>query len=430
MDAVRNTDYERFLVYPNESIDKLTVNRAFERIFDEVEAKVGNCTLSLSAATQFSYGKARFSSLSTYAFDEPASTDEDYDHGMLTIAQLGDMSDRMSDDTCESLFAAPLSSDGSTSLPISSNRFWVKVDYMRSRFLFMPNGVNVITCSFDLGFNGLTSALSSSDIVDSDVVAPIRVSEYGDMLDVDSETYWNIEDFINDNNGVDGVPNPTDARNLMGMDGLTLGVPFMEAVDVTLRHNDCASTKYSAYKQSYIELCMSMKLSVKSLFDSDGGKFGKTTYEILDDSSETYGDVVVGNRGEIGRGTRLFTQRPTVMAQIGFYNNESNPSPLIGYDNGTSSESPTSVFSSHSRMSQKPLDEVDVDGCSVSPVNGCVLVKKVENVYDYDGNVVDNVVTLDVVMKFMAGSATDPEMDYAMNILNSRSRVQLAMIGV
>ena len=66
----------------------------------------------------------------------------------------------------------------------------------------------------------------------------------------------------------------------------------------------------------------------------------------------------------------------------------------------------------------------------VSPGNGSVLVKRAENIYDRDGNITDNIISIDIIMKFMAGSASDPEMEYAMKNLNSRSRVQLAMIGV
>jgi hypothetical protein len=214
---------------------------------------------------------------------------------------------------------------------------------------------------------------------------------------------------------------------------------------------------------------------------------------------------------EMSRKFRLFTQKPMTMAQIVFFNNESNPSLTFGFDNriedsvkylmaGTTGslvavkegdvvligedmysisigpyvqpqsvdeddhrrrveveynpysgpsvtpvaeyenmesapetaieEEVESSFSSHSRLSQKPLDEVEVDGEMVSPVNGSVIVKKVENRYDRVGNIVDNIVHLDIIMKFMAGSASDPEMEYALNNLNSRSRVQVALIGV
>jgi len=428
MNEILNSEYEKYLIYPNESIDKLTVNRTFERLFEAIDSKAKSSSLTVDTATVSSYGKAKFSSDTSYSFDKPDGDDSDYNSSMLNIAQLRDMSKRISNGSSESLYAAPVSSNGTQTLSVSGNRYWVKSDYMDSKFVFMPNGINTITCSFNIGFNGLAGAIGDDSIIDSDVISPLSLSSYGDTINIDKESYWNIEDFVNDNNGIDGLPDSTDVRNLIGMDGRSMDIPFMETVNVTLRHNNCSSTKYSAYRQSYIELCMSMKLSVKSLFER---KYGKRTYETITDSSSISGYAET-NIGEPNRKFRLFTQKPMVMAQIGFFNNESNPKPLFGFDNGinTNSEQLTSRFSSHSQLSQKPLDEVDIDGNMVSPLNGSVLVKRVDNIYDRDGNITDNIISIDIIMKFMAGSASDPEMEYAMKNLNSRSRVQLAMIGV
>ena len=428
MNEILNSEYEKYLIYPNESIDKLTVNRTFERLFEAIDSKAKSSSLTVDTATVSSYGKAKFSSDTSYSFDKPDGDDSDYNSSMLNIAQLRDMSKRISNGSSESLYAAPVSSNGTQTLSVSGNRYWVKSDYMDSKFVFMPNGINTITCSFNIGFNGLAGAIGDDSIIDSDVISPLSLSSYGDTINIDKESYWNIEDFVNDNNGIDGLPDSTDVRNLIGMDGRSMDIPFMETVNVTLRHNNCSSTKYSAYRQSYIELCMSMKLSVKSLFER---KYGKRTYETITDSSSISGYAET-NIGEPNRKFRLFTQKPMVMAQIGFFNNESNPKPLFGFDNGinTHSEPLTSRFSSHSQLSQKPLDEVDIDGNMVSPLNGSVLVKRVDNIYDRDGNITDNIISIDIIMKFMAGSASDPEMEYAMKNLNSRSRVQLAMIGV
>ena len=59
-----------------------------------------------------------------------------------------------------------------------------------------------------------------------------------------------------------------------------------------------------------------------------------------------------------------------------------------------------------------------------------MIVRKIENKFDSKGNIIDNLIYFDVILKFMAGSASDPEMDFAMRLMNSRSRVQFAMIGV
>lgn len=421
MDSTLTEKYKRYLVYPNESIDKLTVNRTFERIFDEIETKSKTASLNVSSATETSYGTARFSVSGEYSFDGPVGeNDTEYSTSMLTIPQMKNLSERLSDGTSDFFFVAP-TSEGET---IEDNLFWARAQYMDSKFTFMPNGVNVLTCSFNLGFNGLSPALGGHDIARSDIISPISLSGYDTSIDIDDESRWNIMDFINDNSMEVGESDITVVRKLYNLDGCNANMPFMESLGVTLRHNRCSSTEDSAYNQSYVEICMSTKISVKSLFTL---KYGRNVYETIDSESNVV-DMEGRNDSEIGRKPRLFTQKPIVMAQIGFFNNDSKPPLLFGLEDMTGEKQP--IFASNYRLSQKPVDEIMVDGNAVSPVDGCVIMKGVENLYDASGNIVDNLVYLDIVMKFMAGSATDPEMEYALNTLNSCSRIQVAMIGV
>lgn len=416
---------ERYAVYPNESIDKTTVNRPLERLFEDIESKTGQMELEVKAATEKSYGKARFSASEEYSFE--GSEDEDYNGAMLKISQLSDMSRRMSFNGSESMFVAPTSVDGTSTTEISSNAFWVKADYMDSRFIFMPNGVNVVTCSFDIGFNGLDGALGGEGIAYSDIVRPVSLSSYDDVVNIDGESLWNIEDYINEN--PDALPDINDVSNLEKLDGMGLAIPFVETVGVTLRHNKCGFTKYSAYTQSYVEVCMSMNLSVKSLYSA---KYDINSYATVDDSSMVY-ESAETKTGEPPRKMRLFTQKPMTMAQIGFFNNQSNPKLIFGFDNhldDVPEAEKTSLFHTYCQISQKPLDEAESEGNMISPLNGSVIVKDVSNVYDRDGNIVDNIVRMDIIMKFMAGSPSDPNMEYALKQLNTRSRVQLSMIGV
>lgn len=424
MGIISNSNYEKYLVYPNESIDKLTVNRTFERLFEDIDAKTSSASLTLDDATEKSYGKAKFSSLNGYSFEEPSSVSEktEYENSMLSIGQLKDMSDRMVDGSYNAVYVAPLSG----SLPITDNLYWVRSKYMDSKFLYMPNGINMVSCSFELGFNGISKALSADDIATEDVVSPVSLSSYTNQIYVDQESEFNVEDYINDDFS-SGGSHSFEIQNILNMDGRNMEIPFVTDAKVTLRHNSCDFSKYSAYRQSYIEICMSVKIGLKSLYDM---KYGHREYELENEDSEITDSVSVEHAdGEMKRKYRLFTQKPMVMAQIGFYNNDSSPKPLFGFDDVLSGGD-MSDFSSHNRLSQKPLDEILVDDIPISPVNGCVFVKKMENEYDQDGNIVDNIVHLDVVMKFMAGSAADPELEYALNTFNSRSKVQVVMIGV
>lgn len=426
---ILNSRYEKYLVYPNESIDKLTVNRTFERLFEDIDKKISSSSLRLDTATDRSYGKAKFSSLSCYHFDdfhENQDDTEEYENSMLTIGHLKDMADRMVNESYNAIYVAPTSYDNEDDdvRTISENLYWIRSKYMDSKFLYMPNGVNIVSCSFEIGFNGISKALSAENIATNDIISPVIISSYTNNILVDQETKFNVEDYINDDSEIDGS-HSYEMLNMLNMDGHSMNIPFISNANVTLRHNKCEFNEYSSYRQSYIEVCMSMKIGLKSLYTL---KYGNREYELEDDDSNIkYSEKYVVDK--MNRKYRIFTQTPMVMAQIAFYNNESCPKPLFGFDDVPSGGS-KSDFSSHNTFSQNPVDEILIDNIAVSPVNGCVFVKKIDNEYDQDGNIIDNIVNLDIVMKFMAGSASDPELEYALNNLNSRSKVQLAMIGV
>ena len=425
MESIQNRAYDRYLVYPNESIDKLTVNRTFERLFEDIDARTSSSGLALNAATQKSYGKAKFSAAGGYSFEDTAESD--YSGSMLRIGHLKDMTDRMVDGIYDAAYAAPLSSNGSGQMPLVNNRYWVRSKYMDSKFIFMPNGINIVTCSFELGFNGISKALGVPNVASEDVISPVPLTSYSNQIDVDSESVLNVNDYISDEHSTTHGNYATQAMNILNMDGRTMKIPFIDSVNTTLRHNRCGFGKRSTYRQSYVELCMSVGISLKSLYEA---KYGLRSYSLVDEDSH----VVSSAENSIGPADRqrFFTQSPMVMAQLGFYNNDSAPRPLFGYDDhllpGTGTR--VSEFSPHNRLSQKPVDSVPAEGGDISPLNGGVFVKNVENVYDRSGNIIDNVLRMDVVMKYMAGSAADPELEYAMDRLNSRSKVQFVMMGV
>lgn len=423
--TISNSEYEKYLVYPNETIDKLTVNRTFKRLFDAIDDKASSSELVLDEATETSYGTAKFSPSAEYLFEKPSEGDFDYEKSMLNIGQLYNLSKRMTESAENSFLVSPTSGSGDDR-PISDVRYWIKSSYADSRFTFMPNGVNIVTCCFDIGFDGISNTLGI-DSVDKDVVVPVKVESYPTMIDIDRDSHLNINDYISEMTAESpDTFDPNGVRCLERMDGKDMNVPFLIPMKATMRHNLCKYDKYSAYRQSYVEVCMSSSISIKALFDS---KFGQNDYQLFDADTDSIKEEY-DTTTRCDRKPRLFTQKPMVMGQICFYNSESNPSPLFGYDNGTSGEPLTSTFSSHNRISQKPLYDIDNEGVTVSPVNGTVLIRKVENKFDGSGNIVDNIIHFDVLFKFMAGSASDPEMDYAMRMMNSRSRVQFAMIGV
>ena len=261
MESPKDISAERYFLHPNEPIDKLTVNRAFERMFEDIDSISAPSKPSLPDATEDTYGKARFSGQDAYEFSYPVSgsgesTEEyqarisDYENGMLRIGQLDDMSRRISGKFSDSFFMAP--SGETVDGEISGTKYWLRSEYSRTKFSFLPNGVNIVACSFDVGFNGLSMALGVDDLARRDVTTPISLSSYDDTVSMDRESVLNVEDFISDWTSIEAsCRNDGDMiRTVYSLDGATVSVPFVEPLSVLVRHNRCPSRKYSSYMRS------------------------------------------------------------------------------------------------------------------------------------------------------------------------------------
>lgn len=438
MDFSSPQKHERYLIYPNESIDKLTVNRTFERMFEDIDKKEQNPVLSVSTATEKTYGTVKFSSLTSYQFDDENlnSTEKlSYKNNALTIDLLKDYSSAIEDSVTDSILFSPVSSDSSSvSADLSSMTYWIKMDYIDSNFIFSPNGNLIVNCSFDVGINNIPLTFGTNAVLSGDVISPVAVNGYENYINITKEDFFNFTDYINDNElreSSERFPNIDNVIHLMDFDGKKFKVPFVNDMNATLKHNVCNWTTYSSFKQSYVEIHYSSEISLKELYNS---KYNIRKYNLYADSKNVSGEEI--KTSSMRHNEQFYTQNPIIMGQVGFYNNESNVKPVFGFDNTLSScsigdiSSIRSEFEDYNTITQKELSVVTVNGSNISPVNGNVIIKKYSNKYDSDGNITDNVVYFDIVMKFMVGSASDPRMVHGLQNINSKAKVQFAMIGV
>lgn len=424
--------FERYIIYPNESIDKLTVNRPFQRIYEDIEDIANNSELRLVEATEKVYGKAKFTKSTEFYFDEekvPESERDDYENAMTTVGVLSKYINTLSDSEHNTTYTAPLCSSETNGdkLTVATNKYWIKNDYCNIDFSYMPNGVTGITGTFDIGFNNIPATFGSNEPLSSNILSPVIVSGCDYYINITEEDIMNLTDYVNYN--TDELTDVDDVFNLTKLDGMKIKLPFCEDYNVTLKHNICNWTTYSSFKKSYVELHYSSTLDVNSLYDMYG-RYGRDKFSIISrDGDEDAKDIYTA---DLKHEQVVFKQKPMVMMQIGFYNNSSLIKPIFGFDNTQSNESDDekkSVFQDSDTLSQQMLTENESDSM-MSPINGYVMVKKIENEYDDDGVVINNRIYFDIVMKFMVGSAADPKMIHGLTTINSKAKVQFAIIGV
>ena len=431
---------EPYLIYQNESIDKLTINRPFQRLYNRIDALSELAErLTLVYATDVDYGVVRYNPLSSYSYDAPsgdATEDEiqNYYSRALTIRNLCTFGSDITQDAKNSQFYALSSSD----YDIGESRFFLKSQFSDLNFNFMPNGNLAVNGTLDLGLNDVLLTFGEG-AASGDVLTPRELSGYETHIDVTQDDIQNIKDYIEtnaENVGYEGVSDGI--WNLSGFSGTELHHTFDSRVRATLKHHRCDWTSYSSYNQSYVELHYAMTIDVAGLYD----KYGVDEYDayVREDGSprSECRDAIRNRSAEITHSKPVFKQKPVIMMQVGFYNNESRIQPMFGLNDDlyrrTHSEETTAWvgqdFQEYNTFTETALTEVDDNGYSISPMNGMVLLKGYRNVYDGGGNIVSNQIDFDVVMKFMVGSASDPLMVDGLQKLNAKAKLQFALIGV
>ena len=480
MSSPSQSKFEEFLVYPNESIDKLTVNRSFQRMYDYITEKTdGIGSLRVNLADETNYGTAKFSEATGFIHSAPSVGDsayDDYYKSMLTVEQLKDFSNGLRVDSSVNDYYAK--SDAMAS--VDDNNCWLRFDSGDFSLMNMPNGNKMLITSFDLGLTNLQVLFRSQSVTSEDVTRKAVVNGRTTFIDLTKDDMFSLRDYADeetifevpdsetvalggrvycylDDDGtyqeIEGIeegddlePYREDYGTIYAKDGLlpvdalgfadmatvsSLGgneitLPYIMPTTASMRHNKCNWTSYSSYEQSYIEVTFSVMLDVDKLYKNYSNRSDFTI--VHTDSPPT--TATMGEPADDKGKSRYFNEKPVVMAQVAFYNNESRTLPCFGYCKTSGGEVVDSIFISTNTLSETPLSVVDALGNELTPLNGLVLLKEFKNVYSPNGDIQTNRLAFDVVLKFMVGSAADPRLVDGIQGISAKAKVQLMMIGV
>ena len=121
----------------------------------------------------------------------------------------------------------------------------------------------------------------------------------------------------------------------------------------------------------------------------------------------------------------LFKQKPIVMPQVSMYTNSSKPAALVGATIGLEDS-----FSQSNTITTKELTTITTNDVDISPITSTIILKDYRNRYDSSGNIIDNILSFDVNMKFMAGGVYDSTLLGSLLYTNTLAKVQIALIGI
>lgn len=413
------SEFDRYLISVNEPIDKLTVNRSFSRIYDDI-SKAGSSVdgLSVSKATSANYGLVRFSSASGYFDAAPATGGDDYANyheRVMGVVQLRDFVEGMSKSSdMDSMFA-------SSDKPHDAVSAWIDLKMGDVSFTDMPNGNVMAVGSFDLALSDIPVTFKTDSVLSGNVETPVSVSGYGTTLDADGDLLL-LNDYADEIDEIIGTS--SGIRELSSFVGKTVDTDYPFPLSATLRHNRCNWTTYSSYKQSYVEVVYSMSVDVSSLSKKF---YGYKEFNVYDGDGRT-STTLTGEVG--GRSAFVFSQKPVIVPQVSFYSNEYRVKPTARFCTAENPDGIEEDYYDDVYFGETPLTETEALDYSISAVNGSVVLKGYENVYARNGTISDNRIDLDVSLRFFVGSAADPTLADGMASLNAKARVQLLMIGI
>lgn len=414
------SEFDRYLISVNEPIDKLTVNRTFSRIYDDI-SKAGSAAkgLSVSKATSANYGLVRFSSASGYSDSAPTSGGEDYANyrdRVMGVSQLRDFVEGMAKSSdMNSMFS-------SSDMPYDALSAWIDLKMGDVSFTDMPNGNVMAIGSFDISLSNIPVTFKTDSVLSGNVETPFGVSGYGTTLDADGDLLL-LNDYADEIDEIIGTS--SGLRGLSAFVGKTVETDYPFPLSATLRHNRCNWTTYSSYKQSYVEVVYSMSVDVSSLSKRF---YGYTEFNVYDGDERA--STAVTGEVEGGRKAFVFSQKPIIIPQVSFYSNEYRVKPYAKFCTADRPDGIDEDYYDDVYFGESPLTETDVLDYSISAVNGSVILKGYENVYARNGTIADNRLLLDVSLRFFVGGAADPMLVDGMAGLNAKARVQLLMIGI
>lgn len=425
--------FERYSIYKNEPIDKLVVNRPLQRIYEDINKLSATSGIHLESATDLKYGTVQYSSASGFVYDSESvipSTSADYYCNIMTSNVSDDFSHSITERT-----------SGSTELTvldegefISDATYYMRLKSHDIEFVSMPNGVSCIIGTMEVGLNNILATFGTdNEPLTGNISCGNSLTGYSSYVILDDSDLNIIDNYAKEYSN-DNSSEIEKIQRLKNLNGRQIPIEYPNEYSTSIRNNICHWTTYSSYNQSFVEIHLSSKIDVNKLYElissnTTGNKYGADSFYKSESDSlhkETYKGNTVVKRPHI-----VFTQKPLVLMQIGFYTNDGVAKPVIGKDERIDVTKPTPEveFLEHNAVGMQKLTNNEIND-TLSPVVGFATVKDIETIYDENVGTTNTIVYFDIALKFLVGSSADPKMIYGMRSLNTRAKVQFTIMGV
>ena len=431
-------------IYMNETVDKLTVNRVLSKLKTIIDNKSINTTVATSAvvgATEYTYGIAKKNAGDfLYKKPEDKTTADVYDTSMLSIDTYRDYINKLHVETSGSEYfndSVRTTANGDKEGYTRKDGVWcgwIRETHNTFDSIVLPNGINLYTISYDIGFSDLARMMSleNRDDIKKSVLIPTLVDGFEDVVTLTDGDIFTINTLAAELSSIPGTETAAKRTTvyetltaLSGLNNQHIGITYSVKPLVQIKHNDCNYTKYSSYYQSYVEVVFSFSVSLSELISMNSEE---SKYAI--DRFTCYNPTVETNRQDYQhkvppRLLTLFKQKPIVMPQVSMYTNTSKPSALVGATLGLEDS-----FSQSNTITTKELTTITTNDVNISPITSTIILKDYKNRYDSSGNIIDNILSFDVNMKFMAGGVYDSTLLGSLLYTNALAKVQIALIGI
>lgn len=419
MVAVNST--QDYLIYPNESVDKLTVNRPLSNLHALLKSlEDSGGTLNVDNADESRYGLVRRNTSDTYDFS--STGDENFSSSAMTIAALADFATRQ-------YVSSDMVGIARTTDKRNPPERAIRLSLGSTKVVNMPNGNMMVVLSFDVGFDGLP-AMFGEGVLDETPMPVKSLDGYGCYIVGDETTRVTLDDLYGKDEQGKNKPQPL--SGLVEQANMPVYL-FPVPVDGRVHFNACRWLSRSSYRQTRVEVKFQATVSVKGIFE---GLYGYVDDRRYDKDGKLVGEPSQ-SCGTFPNRYAPFAHKPVVVAQVSSYTDGSRPPVLAGSPpDKEGDESNGGTFFAENVLTEKPLssktcaDPSGGDPLSLPVVDGLVIPKNWHNTYRTNGRIDDNSLTLDVSMKFTAGGPDDPDASRAKRTCSGKASVDVVMIGV
>ena len=430
-------------IYMNETVDKLTVNKVFSKLKTIAENQSINTTIDPSSvvhATEYTYGIAK-KNTGEFLYQEPSDNADVYNSTMLSMDTFRDYVNKLHVEAKSSEYAnysvKDAGKDGEnqkwSGYKREENTYcgWIRETHNTFDTIVLPNGINLYTISYDIGLGNLSEMFNlPKEAIKKSVFIPTEITSFdsvitltdGDRFTIDTlaaELSSKYEELAIRSSLAETI------TSLKSLNNQVIGINYSIPPTIQLKHHDCNYTKFSSYNQSYVEVVFSFSLSVADFISTN-----TLSSKYLIDRFTCYNPSVTENEQTVEhtippRLLTLFKQKPIVMPQVSLYTDNSKPKTLVGATLGSDDS-----FSDSNTITTKELTTITTNDIELSPITATIILKDYHNKYNSSGVIVDNILSFDVSMKFMAGGVFDSSLLGSLLFTNALAKVQIALIGI